>query len=208
MAASPKWTKKEIKLLKEGQNPPNRTPSAIKIMKRRLGIVKYRVPKWTPEHKKELVRLLEEGKSTKEISQILPYTQRSIQKEIVRQRIPHKTCVRFKEIEKLYFENFLREKWQQRTPKELVELWNIDQGRNGRTVNERKVVVYLKKLGLKIPRDEVLKIVLMKKLEKECLQSQDLTKIRLRRVRIMRQRMEQNRNIWTGMPETEENTAT
>lgn len=203
MAASPEWTAEEIQLLKSGKNPPNRTPTAIKSMKRRLGMVKYKIPKWTDEHKKNLVRLLGEGKSTKEISQILPYTQRSVQKEIVRQRLPHASQVRFKEIEKLYFENFLREKWQQRTPKELVELWNIDQGRNGRTVNERKVVVYLKKLGLKIPRDEVLKIVLMKKLEKECLQSQDLTKIRLRRIRIMRERMEKNRNIWTGMPETE-----
>ena len=178
----------------------DRTANAAKLMRQRLGLVKYKVPKWTQEHKAQLIRLHVAGTPTREIAKILPYTQRSIQKEIVRLKLPHKNQCRFTEMEKLTFEKFLRENWQQKTPTDLVALWNQDQGRNGRQVNERKVVVYLKRLNLKIPRDEVIKITLLKKQEQKWLKDKNIDAIRLRRARIMRERLEKGRDIWTGMP--------
>lgn len=203
MPFTSKWTAEEIETVKAGNIPAGRTANAVKLMRQRLGLVKYKVPKWTQEHKAELVQLHLAGTSTREIAKILPYTQRSIQKEIVRMKLPHKSQCRFTEMEVLVFEKFLKENWQQKTPTDLVVLWNQDQGRNGRKVNERKVVVYLKRLGLKIPRDEVIKITLLKKQEQEWLKDKDVDAIRLRRARIMRERIEKGRDMWTGMPNGE-----
>lgn len=204
MPFTSKWTAEEIEAVKVGIIPVGRTANAVKLMRQRLGLVKYKVLKWTQEHKAELIRLHLVGTPTREIAKILPYTQRSIQKEIVRLKLPHKSQCRFTEIEKLIFEKFLRENWRQKTPTDLVALWNQDQGRNGRRVNEKKVVLYLKRLNLKIPRDEVIKITLLKKQEQEWLRNKDIDAIRLRRVRIMRERVEKGRDIWTGMPKDEE----
>lgn len=200
MSFTSKWTTEEIEAVKAGGVPVGRTVHAVKVMRLRLGLAKYKVPKWTKEHKVELVRLHLAGTPTREIANLLPYTQRSIQEEIVRLKLPHKSPCRFTRIEILTFEKFLKENWRQKTPTELVALWNQDQARNGRKVNERKVVVYLKRLGLKIPRDEVIKITLLKKREQEWLKEKNIDAIRLRRARIMRERIEKGRDIWTGMP--------
>ena len=204
MPFTSKWTAEEIEAVKAGINPVGRTNNAVNLMRQRLGFVKYKAPRWTQEHKTELIRLHLAGTPTREIAKILPYTQRSIQKEIVRLKLPHKNQCRFTEMEKLIFEKFLRENWRQKTPTDLVALWNQDQGRNGRRVNEKKVVLYLKRLNLKIPRDEVMKITLLRKQEQEWLQNKDIDAIRLRRARIMRERVEKGRDIWTGLPKDEE----
>lgn len=203
MPFTSKWTTEEIETVKTGGIPAGRTANAVKLMRQRLGLVKYKVPKWTKEHKAELIRLHLAGTPTREIAKVLPYTQRSIQKEIVRLKLPHKNQCRFTRMEVLIFEKFLKENWQQKTPTELVALWNADQGRNGRKVNERKVIVYLKRLGLKIPRDEVIKITLLKKQEKQWLKDKNIDAIKLRRARIMRERIEKGRDMWTGMPNGE-----
>lgn len=203
MPFTSKWTAEEIEAVKAGNVPAGRTANAVKLMRQRLGLVKYKVPKWTKEHKAELIRLHFADISTSEIAKILPYTQRSIQKEIVRQKLPHKNQCRFTEIEVLVFEKFLKENWRQKTPTELVILWNQDQGRNGRIVNERKVIVYLKRLGLKIPKDEIMRMTLLKKQEQLWLKDNNLEAIRLRRVNIMRERIEKGRDMWTGMPNGE-----
>lgn len=200
-----KWTAEEIETVKAGSIPVGRTANAVKLMRQRLGLVKYKVPKWTQEHKTELIQLHLAGIPTREIAEILPYTQRSIQKEIVRLRLPHKNQCRFTRTEVLFFEKFLRDNWHQKTPTDLVTLWNQDQGRNGRKVNERKVIVYLKRLDLKIPRDEVIKMTLLKKQEQEWLKDRNFDAIKSRRARIMRERLEKGRDMWTGMPNGESN---
>ena len=197
-----KWTKEEIELLKSGVAPLGRSLFAIKVMRRKLGFVAYRVPKWTQEHKIQLKTLLAEGKSTKEISQILPYTVRSVQKEIVRQKLPHKTACRFTKIEKEDFKNFLKENWKAKTPKDLVELWNQS---NRRKVNHRKVVVYLKLLNIKISKSEVMKMTLLRKKQDKLSNQVDLDKnvvletIKESRIRIMSERLAQGKDIWTGL---------
>jgi len=200
---SSRWTAEEIEAVKAGKIPPGRTVNAFKLKRLRLGLARYKCPKWTKEHKEELTRLHFAGTPTREIAKILPYTQRSIQKEIVRLKLPHKNQCRFNHVEVLVFEKFLRENWRQKTPTELADLWNADQGRNGRKVNDHKVVLYLKRLGLKIPKDEVMKITLLKKQEQEWLKDRNIDAIKERRVRIMRERLEKGRDIWTGMPNFE-----
>ena len=194
------WTEIEIEQLKSGVVPTGRSANSIKIMRRRLGLVAYKKPKWTEENKIKLRELLADGKSTKEIAAILPHTQRSVQKEIVRQKIPHQNMVRFTEIEKLRFQKFLTENFAQKTTSELVELWNVQ---NNRKVNERKVVVYLKLLKLKISKAEVIKMTWLRKREKEWLQEKDLDSIRTRRIRMMSERLSKNLDIWTALPCTE-----
>lgn len=193
-----KWTTEEIEIVKAGGVPASRSDNAVKLMRLRLGLAKYKVPKWTKEHKAELVRLHMAGMPTREIAKILPYTQRSIQKEIVRLKLPHKTACRFTKKEKAVFNQFLQENWQKNTPNDLVALWNQS---HDRKVNERKIIVYLKKLGLKIPRDEVIKITLLKKHEKKAKEAGDFDSIKARRMRIMQERVEKGRDIWTGMPQ-------
>jgi len=196
-----KWTKKEIDGLKEGVIPPNRSANSIKIMRNKLGLVKFKKPIWTDENKLKLRELLAEGKSTREISEILPYTQRSVQKEIVRQKLPHQNVVKFTEMEKIYFKKFLTEDFAQKTTKEIVDLWNQT---NKRKVNERKVVVYLKKLNLKVSKAQVIRMTWLKKREEEWLKNQDLNSIRKRRVEIMAERYAKKLDLWKGLPLTDE----
>jgi hypothetical protein len=197
-----KWTTREKNLLKKGILPPKRSNNSIKVMRQRLGIVAYKVPRWTVEHKEMLKSLLSEGKSTKEISAILPYTVRSIQKEIVRQRIPHTSQCRFTRTEKDIFEKFLKDNWKQKTPQDLVDLWNQS---NKRKVNHRKVVVYLKRLNIKISKSEVMKITLLRKKEQNIIAKSDtdrtkeIDKVKEARIRIMSERFSQGKDIWTGL---------
>jgi hypothetical protein len=195
-----RWTEQEIENLKNGILPTNRTQTSIMVMKRRLGLVSFKKPVWTSEHKVQLKQLLSEGKTTKQISEILPYTQRSIQKEIVRQKIPHNNIVRFTELEKIFFCKFLSENFAQKTTRELVDLWNRD---NKRKVNEKKVVIYLKKLNLKISKAEVIKMTWLRKREQEWLQEKDLDSIRARRVQIMSERYKKQLDLWTALPSHE-----
>lgn len=202
-----KWTEEEINLIKNGISPEGRSESSIKSMRLRLGFVKYKSPKWTDEHKKQLKTLLAEGKSTKEISQILPYTHRSVQKEIVRQNLPHTTAYRFKTVEKDEFIKFLRNNWQQKTPNELMLLWNDHYARryNARKVNARKVITYLIALNLRVSKSEIMKFTLLRKREKQLYEDPVLDKnkaiddIKQKRIRIMSERFAQGKDIWTGL---------
>lgn len=201
-----KWTDEEINLVKNGINPEGRSESSIKNMRLRLGIVKYKSPKWTPEHKEQLKTLLKEGKSTKEISEILPYTQKSVQKEIVRQNLPHTKSYRFTTREKQEFIKFLRKNWQQKTPNELMLLWNDQYARryNARKVNAKKIVTYLIALNLRVDKSEIMKFTLLKKREKELYEDPTLDKnkaideIKRKRIKIMADRFAQGKDIWTG----------
>lgn len=196
-----KWTEEEIDLLKKGLNPPDRSLNSIRIMKIRLGLCKFKKNPWSPEDKSKLRDLLKEGKTTKEISYLIPHTQRSIQKEIVRQKIPHKTLVRFTNLEKLIFLKFLKENWEGKTTKEIVELWN---NKNKRKINEKKVYLYLKALNLKITKSEAIKIAWLKKREKDWLKEKDIESIKQRRIKIMSERYSKKLDIWSGLNSTED----
>lgn len=196
-----KWTDEEVELLKKGISPPDRSFNSIRIMRIRLGLCIFKKNPWTVEDKSKLRELLNSGKTTKEIAQLIPHTQRSIQKEIIRQKIPHKTQVRFTHQEKLVFIKFLKENWEGKTTKEIVDLWNNS---NKRKVNEKKVYLYLKAFNLKITKSEAIKIAWLKKREKDWLKEKDINSIKQRRIKIMSERYGKKLDIWSGLNSKED----
>lgn len=196
-----RWTKQEIDLLKSGLIPANRSRLSIKNMKTRLGLVSKKVPRWTKEHKQKLVELINQGMMQKDICKILPYTSRAIQKQVMRMNLQKTRNYKFtaKEVEK--FTEFLQKNWQQKTPQELVDLWN----KNNKKIGKNKVVYHLRKLGIKIPKRESLRMSFLKKKEKKIYQSSKTTKestdkIKRLRIELMKKRIEENKDLWTGLP--------
>jgi len=196
------WTNEEIEELKQGRTPPNRSIFSIKCMKQRLGLVAFKASRWTPEHRKQLVELISEGKTQKEIGKILPYTARGIQKQVMRMNLQRTRQYKFKRSELAKFQSFLQNNWQQKTPAELTDEWNNN---NHKKIIKRKVEYHLRKMGIKIPKDESLRMGFLKKKEKVIYASckttgESTNKIRSLRIELMRKRIEQNKDLWTGLP--------
>ena len=104
------------------------------------------------------------------------------------------------------FKKFLLDNWQGKTPEDLAALWNE---KNKIKVKKTKVVYHLTRLKIKIPYGEVARIKLLRKKENDLKESilspKDLTEsLRLTRADIMRRRIAQNRDLWTGLPLSEE----
>jgi len=196
------WTAEEISLLKQGQIPQGRSCFSIKCMKQRLGLASFKASRWTKEHKNQLVELVKEGKSQKEIAKILPYSPRGIQKQIMRMNLPRRRQYKFKMSELKKFKDFLEKNWQQRTPAELTAEWNKD---NQKKIIKRKVEYHLRKMGIKIPKDESLRLGFLKRKEKRIYENcrttvESSNKIKSLRIDLMRKRIEQNKDLWTGLP--------
>lgn len=196
-----RWTIEEVENLKKGVIPPGRTKISINNMRKRLGLIAYKASRWTKEDKNKLKELVAEGKSQKEISQILLYSPKGIQKQIIRMNLQKTRQYKFTRKELQKFHNFLQENWQQKTPTELVELWN----QNNKKIVKNKVVYHLRKLGIKIPKDESLRIGFLRKKEQKIHVSSKTTnesgsRIRSLRIELMRKRIEQNKDLWTGLP--------
>ncbi len=196
------WTQEEIDSLKIGVFPPNRTAISIKNMRIRLGLVKFKASRWTKEHKDKLVELLQQGLSQKEIYKILPYSPKGIQKQVMRMNLQKNKQYKFTKKELKKFTDFLQENWKQKTPKELVDIWN----QNNKKIGKNKVVYHLIKLGIKIPKDESLRLGFLKKKEQKIYKNSKTTiesanKIKALRIKLMRQRIEQNKDLWTGLPD-------
>lgn len=196
------WTQEEIESLKKGIIPLNRSKNSIKVMRVRLGLVSKKVPRWTKNHKETLIQLLNEGKSQEEISKLLPYSRRGIQKQIARMGLQEKRQYKFtkKELEK--FTQFLKDNWEQKTPQELTEIWNKN---NSKKIGRNKVNYHLAKLKIKIPKRESLRMGFLKKKEKKIYENCKTTresadKIKQLRVELMRKRIEENKDLWTGLP--------
>lgn len=196
------WSEEEIESLKKGAIPPNRSIFSIKCMRQRLGLVAYKASRWTQEHKIKLLSLIKEGKSQKEISKILPYSEQGIQKQILRMNLQKTRQFKFTSSEIKKFICFLEGNWQQKTPQELMDIWNEN---NVKKIGKNKVVYHLRKLGIKIPKDEVLRMGFLKKKEKKLHQDSKTTnesnnRIKSLRIELMRKRIEQNKDLWTGLP--------
>lgn len=101
------------------------------------------------------------------------------------------------------FKNFLRCNWIGKTPEELSEIWSKENSKF--PANPIKVVKYLEDMGFKISYGEVQKIKNLKKKEQEIMQesfdssTKMLEKLKSERIKLMRLRVEQNKNIWSGM---------
>jgi len=204
------WTNEEIKLLKENKKVPNRSKEAARSMQVRLGLVQkkpYKKP-WKKKDESILKKLIQEGKTPKQIFNMnvlsKKYSRNSIQKKMGYMGLSKKSVQ-----EKLSRENliklkiFLKTNWQGKTPQELLELWNKD---NVPKLKKNKILYHLCKLGIKIPYAEVTKIKNLK-LKEEKIKSIGFKSarifeenLRLERAKLMQERIESGRDIWTGLP--------
>lgn len=195
------WTQDEILILKNGEIPEKRSRFSIKCMRQRLGLVSYNALRWTKEHKETLKKLILDGKSYDEISKMLPYSVKGIQKQVLRMNLQKSRQYKFTVRELIKFRSFLEKNWEGRTPAELMEAWNTS---NKKQICKNKVVYHLRKLGVKIPKEESLRLGFLKKKEKNIYNSckntnESSNKIRSLRVELMKKRVEQNKDLWTGL---------
>lgn len=214
-----KWTEEEIKILKEAKDKsniylPNRSKDAItrmlcKLKLRKKG--KFRKP-WSKKDEIVLKKLVIEGKTPSDIVRmgIFNYSRNSIQKKMcflgLSKKAPKCEFLSKDNLEK--FKKFLQENWIGKTPEDLVELWNKE---NIIKTNYKKTLYHLYKLKIKIPYAEVSIINNLRKKEEEIANKQigDKTtksmsdSIRFARAEVMRKRILKNRDIWSGLPLSE-----
>ena len=100
----------------------------------------------------------------------------------------------------LRFKKFLKENWEGKTPEELVDLWNQN---NSFKINKSKVVYHLYVMKIKISYKEVLRIKSLRRKEEEIkskpLSNSTIDSLRSIRVKLMRQRASENKNLWNGL---------
>jgi hypothetical protein len=212
-----RWTQEELKVLYEAKDKlnvklPGRTRNSILAKLGHLKLIKrqkHRKP-WLKKEDKLLLKLLKEGKSAKEIFllNVLPYSKNSIQKKICFLGLAKKqnNAQYFSKETREAFKKFLLDNWQGETPEDLRDLWNE---KNSIKVNRTKVIYHLGRLKIKIPYGEVARIKKLRKkeihLKESILSPKDLTEsLRFTRAEMMRKRISQNRDLWTGLPLSEE----
>ena len=211
-----RWTPEELKALYEAKdkfkiNLPNRTRNSILAKLGQLKLIKRKKPRkpWLKKEDKLLLKLLKEGKSARDIFllNVLPYSKNSIQKKICYMGLAEKQAPAqyFSKETNYFFKKFLQENWEGKTPEDLSNLWNE---KNSIKVCKRKVIYYLTRLKIKIPYGEVAKINNLRKKEQKIKESllspKDLMEsLRVNRAEIMRKRIAQNRDLWTGLPLSE-----
>lgn len=210
------WTPEEIKMVIEGATHiEGRTPSAIKHAMRRLKVVQASQKQaienkpfsWTEDKTNTLKDLIEHGYNVQEIydMRIFNVTENAIQKKIKRLGLDKEIkLVKLVGETKDLFKKFLLDNWKCKTPRDLMEIWNKENA--SYIVNVRTVVYGLAVLNIQIPYSEIQKINDLRKKENELnlsnkgSTSQLIEKIRIERVKIMRERAEKRRDIWTGLP--------
>lgn len=212
------WTNEEIELLKNSKDPrnvkiPGRSKNSIGSMAIRLGIADKKPARrpWSKKDEKILLELTKQGKTPIEIfrMKVLLYSRTSMQKKLASFGLSKK--IKFSSDLKIKFKNFLKENYLGKTPRELVDLWNSE---NQVKVHKRKLCKYLAIYNLSLPSGETIKINNLKKKEAEIKEQEAINSnkrdisfveaIRKARVKFMIKRAEKNRNIWTGLPLSQE----
>ena len=204
-----RWTDEELSLAKKNTMPPSRSFKGFRNKVTRMGLRTRRAarPRWSQDQIEKLNRLASEGHSARSIHKGGKLLQgiNAIQRMMCRLGLAKKNKIfKFPHEVKERFKSFLVQNWQGRTPEDLSELWSKENFRF--PSSKRKVISALVELKIKISYGEVQKINNLRKKEKKIMESTSLKKnvndeIRMVRVNMMRRRIEQKRNIWTGMPE-------
>lgn len=110
---------------------------------------------------------------------------------------------RFPEDVKSKLKMFLGNNWVGNTPEELAGAWNIQ---SAHLVDEDGIKDVLGHMGIMVSEEEIDRIKELKKKELEIIcsgSSSIMEKIRAERVDLMRKRLEEMKDIWTGL-ESEE----
>ena len=117
---------------------------------------------------------------------------------------PQMIAPRFPEDIKSKFKMFLRNNWVGSTPEELAFAWNIQSFRHQADVT--KVSSVLQEMGVEVSPGEIDKIRELRLKESEIISSNNpmvIEKIRAERVKLMRSRLEDRKDIWTGLDSEE-----
>lgn len=208
------WTQDEIDLLKSAEDPrkikiSGRSKQSIICMAVRLKLIKKKPAKrpWKKKDEKLLIKLAKEGKTPSQIVKmgVFSNSRNSIQKKLCYLGLAEKApqIKKFPENILSKFKNFLKENWQGKTPKELTDLWNIQ---NEFKIKKNKVVYHLTAMKIKIPYAEVMVINNLRKNEEKIKQngassSKKLDEnLRMNRIKMMQERILKNRDIWSGLP--------
>lgn len=99
---------------------------------------------------------------------------------------------------------FLANNWAGSTPEELAIVWNVENARHN--VEEIEVREVLGSMGLLVSDQEIDRIRSLKRKELEIILSAKesvMERIRAERIELMRIRLEEMKDIWTGL-ESEE----
>ena len=215
-----KWTEEEIKILKEAKEKshiylPNRSKDAILRMLNKLELRKKHKSRkpWSKKNEIILKKLVLEGKAPSDIVRmgIFNYSRNSIQKKMCYLGLAKKSPKKIEVFDKENlqdFKQFLQDNWVGKTPEELVELWNQQ---SSIKTNYKKTLYHLRILKIKIPYAEVAIINNLKKKEEEIKSKQTshrttkflMDSIRFARAEVMRKRITKNRDIWSGIPLSE-----
>lgn len=210
LSKNPRWNKEEIDLLKKNGKVSGRSRNGVRKKLVELGLKQKRKerPDWTEYNLKKLKELCELGNSAKDIANmgIFNCSQNAIQKKMCRLGLAKKikSFKRFPEEIKNKCKKFLLENWEGKTPDELAHAWNVEN--HSFQTNTRRIIDYLTSLKIKIPYGEVYRIKVLRKKEQEIILSNKnspndiLDKIRRERIKIMCDRIEKNRDMWTGLP--------
>lgn len=203
-----RWTQEEIESLKKNLTVSTKHETSIKRKLTELGLRKKRPTRdyWSEEEVQKLINLKKEGQSAQTIASmgIFSKSENAIQKKLGRLGLSNKlTIVKFKEETKLKFKKFLLQNWKGKTPQDLLEIWNKEN--HATPANLHKVISYLTMLKIKISCYEVQKINNLRKkemqlnLENKGSAEKLLEKIKLERIRLMQERIAENKDIWTGI---------
>lgn len=212
ISKNPRWTKEELNLLLQNKIIKTRSAKSINEKLFQLGIKIKKQPrlKWSKNDLIKLKELHNLGKRAKDISEmkIFKMSRNAIQKKICRLGYAKKLKIfKFPKHIKHKFENFLLNNWQNKTPQDLCDIWNVENALY--QTKKSRVVSYLHKLNIKIPYSEVQKINNLRKKEKILNLSNKNSifnfdeKIKFERIKIMRTRIEKNRDLWTGLTSNE-----
>lgn len=145
------------------------------------------------------------------MNSILPQSLNAIQKKMGRMHlVQHLKIVKFNESQREEFRRFLRRNWEGRTPQDLAQLWN--QIHPAPQTNKRRVISYLTALRLKIHYSEVQSINKMRQREEiikatATSPSELADLLKASRAIVMRRRARLGRDLWTGMPLSENELA-
>lgn len=204
-----RWKKEEIELLKSGRSVPGRSVSGIRKKLVDLGISKKRSyrPDWTTKDLDKLKELCSFGKKARDIFEmgIFDCSLNAIQKKMCRLGLADRieNFKRFPEEIRNKCKKFLLENWEGKTPEELTNIWNIEN--HVWRANKNRIISYLMDLKIKIPYGEVHRMNSLRKKEQKLSfsggsSSDVLERVRSERVKLMSERLEKNRDIWTGLP--------
>jgi len=209
LSKSSRWKKEEIELLRSGKSVPGRSADGMRKKLIDLGVHKKRSyrPDWTEGDLNKLRELCVAGKKAKDIFKmgIFNCSENAIQKKMCRlgyvDRI--KNFKRFPEEVRNKCKKFLLDNWEGKTPEELMNIWNVEN--HNFKANKNRIIAYLMSLKIKIPYGEVQRINSLRKKEQKLSfsggsSSDVLERVRSERVRLMCERFEKKRDIWTGLP--------